>query len=195
MEFLILDYLNTAWYATHQRKQDVLLTPKLLTEFLRSWGIEPSDPPTPEEIRALAAYRGFLTGALKELMEGRRISNETAAELNRVLSLAPGVRSVGVDEGKYRTHFEPLRKDWNWVMAEVAESFFALMGMDIGRIRACENPAAAGISTMKRAAARSAAATRPARAWSRSAATAPGKRRKGTEPERKAAGRRQPQAL
>jgi predicted RNA-binding Zn ribbon-like protein len=140
LELLILDFLNTEWFATHLHKQDVLLTPKLLTEFLRKWRIEPSARPTPEAIRALVEYRVFLSGALKELIGGQRIFEETAAELNRVLSLAPGVRSACTEGEKYQTRFQPLRKDWNWVMAEVAESFFALMSMDIGRIRVCENP-------------------------------------------------------
>ncbi len=140
MEFLILEYLNTGWFATHWHHQDVLLTPKLFAEFLRKWRIEPSSPPTPDAICALVEYRGFLEGALRELIDLRRISPETAAELNRVLSLAPGIRSAGADGEKYQTAFQPLRKDWNWVMAEVAESFFALTGMDIGRIRICENP-------------------------------------------------------
>ena len=140
MEFLILEYLNTGWFATHLHHQDVLQTPKLLTEFLRKWRIEPSSRPTPEAIRALVEYRGFLAGALRELIGGRGISAETAAELNRLLLLAPGVRSAGADGEKFQTAFQPLRKDWNWVMAEVAESFFALTGMDVGRIRVCENP-------------------------------------------------------
>ena len=140
LEFLVLDYLNTGWFATHFHKQDVLLTPKLLMDFLKKWGIEPDDAPTPEAIRALAAYRDFLAGAVKELMANRRVPAETAAELNRVLSLDPGVRAARMDGGKYEARFQPLKKDWNWVMAEVAESFIALSGTDIGRIRACENP-------------------------------------------------------
>ena len=139
MEFLILEYLNTGWFATHLHHQDVLLTPKLLTEFLRKWKIEPATRPTPAAIRTLVEYRGFLAGALRELIGGG-VSKETAAELNRVLSLAPGIRTAGAEEGKYETHFQPLRKDWNWVMAEVAASFFELFGMDIGRVRICENP-------------------------------------------------------
>jgi predicted RNA-binding Zn ribbon-like protein len=140
LEFLILDFLNTEWFATHLHKQDVLLAPKLLAEFLRKWRLEPSARPTQEAIRALAAYRSFLAGALRELIGGQGIAAETAAELNRVLSLAPGVRAASADGEKYQTTFRPLQKDWNWVMAEVAESFFALMGMDTGRIRVCENP-------------------------------------------------------
>jgi predicted RNA-binding Zn ribbon-like protein len=140
LEFLILDYLNTGWFATHLQRQDVLLSPKLLMDFLRKWRFEPSDQPTPEAIGALSEYRDFLAGALKELMAGQGVSAQTLAELNRLLSLAPGVRSARMDEGKYQTRFQPFRKDWNWVMAEVAESFLELANMDIGRIRVCENP-------------------------------------------------------
>lgn len=140
MDFLALDYINTEWFATHYHFRDVLKDPALLSDFLEKWQLSLPSPPSPDETEALIRYRAFLSGALRALMAHERLSAAAAAELEKNLASCPGTRRVCLRDGRYETRFQPLQKDWSWVMAEVAASFIELTDMEIARIRVCENP-------------------------------------------------------
>lgn len=141
MDPMCVDFLNSLWrdWRGSGRSEDRLDQPEWLDQFLSKWGLEVDDPnPPPGD--ALKELRDLLWRMVKALNE-ERLSDDDLAQLNAVWQRVPQYRRLlRVDTG-YLTELVPPRKDWNWVLAEIAASFADLLiHHDPRRIKICENP-------------------------------------------------------
>jgi len=108
MEDLSFDFINSAWYSTHENKQDMLNSPTLLLTFLSKHKIFIKKIPDEKTIKILNDMRNLLLASVKELAEGKVISQATIRKLNLYLSLSPCVRSAKLYNNTVELKVEPL---------------------------------------------------------------------------------------
>src|SRR6266516_3667455 len=120
---------------------DDLWQPGWLEHFLAQWGLQIEEPPDEAVLAELVALRAFLRRLLESLTAAGQISDEQQAELNAILLKTPLKRHIEKDGEGYRLEMLPLRKDWDWVQAEIAASFVHLLtAHDARRLKLCANP-------------------------------------------------------
>ncbi len=75
-----------------------------------------------------------------------QIADHDLAALNAVLLKMPLNRRLGKDQEGYRVDMVPLKKDWDWVQAEIAASFaHVLADHDPKRLKICANTNCRGV--------------------------------------------------
>jgi predicted RNA-binding Zn ribbon-like protein len=82
---------------------------------------------------------------IETLVEGQ-IADHDLAALNDVLLKMPLNHHLVKDIEGYRLEMMPLKKNWDWVQAEVAASFAHLLAYhDPRRLKVCENTNCRGV--------------------------------------------------
>lgn len=72
---------------------------------------------------------------------GGGLASADLERLDRLVAAAGGARRVRGAAGRPAVVFEPDRRDWNWVLAEVAASAAGLLATgEPGRLKVCGNP-------------------------------------------------------
>jgi len=140
MDALYLDFINSEFRDFRGRwVRDDLQQPGWLEQFLVKWGLRVDDLPDMAAITALVDLRSLLRSLTEALVEGQ-FSDQNQAALNGVLLKMPLHRSLAGEQGGYRLALVPLRKDWDWVQAEIAASFAHLLAdHDPKRLKICAN--------------------------------------------------------
>ena len=88
---------------------------------------------------ALTALRSLLQRMVVALADGQPSENDLLA-LNAIMHKAPLGRHLVRDGKDYRLELVALKKDWNWVQAEIAASFAELLAFhDPQRLKVCQN--------------------------------------------------------
>lgn len=146
MDRLCLDFLNSEWGDFRGRwREDRLLQPAWLEEFLNRWNLQMADPVSPAVVDALVGLRTLMRRIVGSLPAGNPSSDDLNA-LNAILLNAPSVRRLAWAGEKFELEIVPLARDWRWVMAEIAASFADLLvNHDSKRLKICENPNCRGI--------------------------------------------------
>ena len=143
MEMACLDFLNSEFRDFRGRWQrDDLLSPVWFGTFLARWGLQIDMPPETVPLREFEALRATMTRIVEAIPVGNVLQEDLNA-LNSVLQQVPSIIQVSWDEREQKFHQEslPLRKDWQWVMMELAASFSDLLvHHDTLRVKVCENP-------------------------------------------------------
>ncbi len=138
---LCLDFLNTRWYLTHKLNKEVLSDPTLLKEFLETRQLHVEPIPSFETIKGLLELRAFLANVLVDYMRDHLISLETQKQINYYLSLSTYKRVLEQEGQEFQITMQPLYFDWNWIVAEITNSFADLIEYgDNSRIKICDNP-------------------------------------------------------
>jgi len=141
MKELCLDFLNTRWYLTHKFNKEILADPTLLKEFLETRQLYIETILSFEIIKRLLELRAFLANVLVNYMKDHLISLEVIKKINYYLSLSTYKRVVEQGELEFQITMQPLYFDWNWIMAEITNSFVDLIESgDNSRIKICDNP-------------------------------------------------------
>lgn len=128
------------WYGRGPAaREDQLESPEWLESYLEGWDLTPEQAPSDRDLRDLVALRALVRRLATELHERREIGSELellrpyverGAYQRRLVSHA---ESVGAE-------FAPVRRDWGWVLAEIAVSFVELLAGDgRKRIKLCAN--------------------------------------------------------
>src|SRR5947209_10793277 len=141
MDTICLDFINSEFRDFRGRwVRDDLQQPGWLEQFLVKWGLQVDRPPDAATLTTLVALRTLLRSMIESLVEGQ-IADYDQASLNAVLLKMPLSRRLAKDTGGYRLEMVPLKKDWDWVQAEVCASFAHLLAYrDPRRLKICANP-------------------------------------------------------
>jgi predicted RNA-binding Zn ribbon-like protein len=141
METIFLDFINSEFRDFRGRwVRDDLQQPAWLEQFLVKWELQVDRPPDGATLTTLIALRTLLRSLIDALAEGQSADQEQAA-LNAILLKIPFSRHLIKDTAGYRLEMVPLKKDWDWVQAEIAASFAQLLAdQDPKRLKICANP-------------------------------------------------------
>ncbi|TMD69784.1 MAG: hypothetical protein E6I91_01240 [Chloroflexi bacterium] len=140
MDAICLDFINSEFRDFRGRwVRDDLQQPGWLEQFLVKWGLRVDQPPDAETLTTLIALRTLLNSMIEALVEGQ-IADHDQAALNAVLLKMPLSRRLMKDREGYKLEMVPLKKDWDWVQAEIAASFAHLLAyQDPRRLKVCAN--------------------------------------------------------
>ncbi len=146
MEMLCIDFINSEFRDFRGRwVRDDLQQPGWLEQFLVKWGLQVDRPPDAATLATLIALRTLLRSMIESLDEGQ-IADHDQAALNAVLLKMPLSRRLMKDTEGYRLEMVPLKKDWDWVQAEIAASFAHLLAFhDPRRLKICANTNCRGV--------------------------------------------------
>lgn len=141
MDYPYLDLINSEsrGYRDRTRQEDLLDDDEWLARFLRKWGLDEAGTPGVEARAALTALRTLLARMARAVAEGRGLAADDLRQFNALLSASPTVGRLVRSGGAYHVEDVPLKKDWNWVIAEIARGFGRCLG-DPARVKFCANP-------------------------------------------------------
>src|SRR5579864_7703849 len=123
MDTICLDFVNSEFRDFRGRwVRDDLQQPGRMELFLARWGLQLDRPFDQAALPTFIALRALLRSLIEALAEGRIAEPELAA-LNAVLLKMSFSRRLVKDSQGYQLAITPLRKDWDWVQAEIAASF------------------------------------------------------------------------
>lgn len=137
-EILCLDFVNSR-YSVHRTGaiRDRLPTPEWQRWFLERGDFDLESEGVP--VAELTEARGELRALLERWTATGRLDAAGRAALDGLLGAAPGARRVA--DGAPGVAFVPRRRDWQWVVAEVAASAAELVNSgEPGRLKVCGNP-------------------------------------------------------
>jgi predicted RNA-binding Zn ribbon-like protein len=140
MEAICIDFINSEFRDFRGRwVRDDLQQPGWLDQFLVKWGLQIDRPPDEATLTKLLALRTLLRSILEALVTGR-IADQDRAALNTILLKMPLNRRLLRDQEGYRVDLVPMRRDWDWVQAEIAASLaHVLAEHDPKRLKICAN--------------------------------------------------------
>ena len=146
MDAIYLDFINSEFRDFRGRwVRDDLQRPGWLEQFLVKWGLQVDDLPDAAALTTLVGLRTLLRSLTEALVEGQ-FSDHNQAALNAVLLKMPLNRRLTKGPEGYRLDMVPLKKDWNWVQAEIAASFAHLLAYhDPKRLKICANTNCRGV--------------------------------------------------
>jgi len=146
MDAIYLDFINSEFRDFRGRwVRDDLQQPGWLEQFLVKWGLQVDDLPDEAALTALVGLRTLLRSLTEALVEGQ-FSDHNQAALNAVLLKMPLNRRLVKDQEGYRLDMVPLKKDWDWVQAEIAASFAQVLAdHDPKRLKICANTNCRGV--------------------------------------------------
>jgi predicted RNA-binding Zn ribbon-like protein len=141
MDAICLDFIKSEFRDFRGRwERDDLQQPGWLEQFLVKWGLHVEHPPNTVTLTNLLTLRNLLRSMLETLVEGM-ISEQDQASLNAIMLKMPLTRQLQKDTHGYQLEMVPLKKDWDWVQAEIAASFaHVLADHDPRRLKMCANP-------------------------------------------------------
>lgn len=105
--------------------------------FLSRWGWSARVPATPRELATLRALRLRLRRVIEAASRGERIGAVEIRGLNQIMAGSPYIHAIDRDR---QIVDEPLRRNWDWVAAELVRSAIEMVARDAARIKVCSNP-------------------------------------------------------
>ncbi len=146
MEAICVDFINSEFRDFRGRwVRDDLQQPGWMEQFLTKWGLQVDHPPDAAMLTTLVSLRTFLRSMIETLVEGK-ITDQDQAALNAFLLKMPLCRHLEKDSNGYQLEMVPLKKDWDWVQAEIAASFAHVLAYhDPRRLKICANTYCRGI--------------------------------------------------
>jgi predicted RNA-binding Zn ribbon-like protein len=146
MDAICIDFINSEFRDFRGRwVRDDLQQPGWLEQFLVKWGLQIDHPPEAATLTTLVSLRTFLRSLIEALGEGQLTDHDQAA-LNAVMLKMPLIRRLEKDTNGYQLEMVPLKRDWDWVQAEIAASFAHILAYhDPRRLKVCANTNCRGI--------------------------------------------------
>jgi predicted RNA-binding Zn ribbon-like protein len=146
MEALCIDFINSEFRDFRGRwVRDDLQQPRWMEQFLTKWELQVDHPPDKVMMTTLVSLRTFLRSMIETLVEGT-ITEQDQAALNAIMLKMPLCRQLEKDTQGYQLEMVPLKKDWDWVQAEIAASFAHVLAYhDPRRLKICANSYCLGI--------------------------------------------------
>ena len=146
MEAICVDFINSEFRDFRGRwVRDDLQQPGWMEQFLTKWGLQVDHPPDAAMLTTLVSLRTFLRSMIETLVEGK-ITEQDQAALNAIMLKMPLCRQLEKGTQGYQMEMVPLKKDWDWVQAEIAASFaHVLADQDARRLKICANPNCRGV--------------------------------------------------
>ena len=146
MEALCVDFINSEFRDFRGRwVRDDLQQPDWRDQFLIKWGLQVEQPPDSAIVTTLVSLRRWLRSMIETLGEGT-ITEQDQATLNTIMLKMPVCRHLEKDIHTYQLQMVPIKKDWDWVQAEIAASFAHVLAYhDPRRLKICANTYCRGI--------------------------------------------------
>jgi predicted RNA-binding Zn ribbon-like protein len=142
--FACLDLVNSR-FADHVGSGEVydrLERREWQSWFLSRWQLELEEPDAAVPLPALRRLRQVSRELLESWARNRPPDGSALDALNAFLAGAPAVRRLDPRGLAAPPRLVPLRRDWSWVLAEVASSLAELAASgDPRRLKTCGNPA------------------------------------------------------
>ena len=141
MDALCLDFINSEFRDFRGRwVRDDLQQQSWLEQFLAKWDLQVENPPDATTMTELIALRTLLKHMIEAMVDGQ-ITEDDLTRFNAILLKSPFKHSLERDTEGYRVAIVPLKKDWDWVQAEIADSFaHMLITHEPARLKLCANP-------------------------------------------------------
>jgi predicted RNA-binding Zn ribbon-like protein len=139
---LAFEFINSEeWYGRRPRGQvDHLERSEWLAEFLETWGFTDIGAPNSAQRRQLLRLRDLLRRMVTALASGEVPSMSDLEELDRFLGGCAIRRHVTYADGEFQVQLAPERRDWTWLLSEIASSFVeVLVEGERERVKLCEN--------------------------------------------------------
>ncbi len=142
MDALYLDFVNSEFRDFRGRwVRDELEQPEWVEAFLLKWGLHVESPLDTTTRALLVALRTLLSHVIETLTKEGRISEQEQSTLNTVLLKVPLYRHLRKERQGYQVEMVPMKRDWEWVQAEIVASFvYMLASHDTQRLKICANP-------------------------------------------------------
>jgi predicted RNA-binding Zn ribbon-like protein len=132
-----LDLVNSQ----HGRSPDLLDDEDWFDGFARQWGYAQAGRPTRRERERLVALRALMRGIVEAVDEGDGPNATQLVQLNRVLRAVRASRELSTAGGTFELRLVPARRDWTWVLSELAASLADLLADgETDRLKVCDNP-------------------------------------------------------
>ena len=146
MEAMCVDFINSEFRDFRGRwVRNDLQQPGWMEQFLAKWKLQVDQPPDVVTLTALASLRTFLRSLIEALVEGT-ITDHDLAALNAIMRKMPFCRHLEQDIHGFQLEMVPLKKNWDWVQAEIAASFAHMLSYhDPRRLKICANTYCRGI--------------------------------------------------
>jgi predicted RNA-binding Zn ribbon-like protein len=110
-----------------------------MEQLLAKWGIVVDQPLETTTLATLVSLRTLLRSMVEKLPAGN-ITDEDQTMLNTIMLKMPLHRCLEKDIQGYKLEMVPLKKDWEWVQAEIVASFaYVLAYHDPKRLKICAN--------------------------------------------------------
>lgn len=140
MDALCLDFINSEFRDFRGRwVRDDLQQPNWLDQFLTKWDLQVEQSPDEVTITALLALRTLLRHMIESLADGL-ISEDDRSRFNATLLKVPFNRFLIKDGEGYSIAMIPMKRDWDWIQAEIAASFgHMLTEHEPARLKLCAN--------------------------------------------------------
>jgi len=142
MESPCLELVNSeVWYGLGPLEDLLLGQPGWLDGFVSRWELSPTAGPTNRQLAELVRLRSLLRRLVDGLAAGQSPTEADLRELNAFLASRPVSRQVARTASGHRMELVPARRDWRWVLSEIAASFGGLLSTgETARIKVCQNP-------------------------------------------------------
>lgn len=133
-----LDLVNSRWrdHTGSGQVHDRLPLAEWRAWFLRRWDFD-LERPEPAPLELLASVRDACREIAEAWTRGRPLPAGALARLDSPLVRAAFTRRLEARWGRLRVETVPARRDWDWVIAEIANS---VAGADPALVKECGNP-------------------------------------------------------
>ena len=138
-----LDLVNSRWQDHQGSGQafDRLVSDTWRQAFLGRRDLAPDVRWGPGVEEQLKSLRSLVRRVLETFARSQACAPEDLRALNQMMLAAPAARRLARSGAGYRLVERPLRRDWDWVAAELAASCARLVAEgDPARLKVCANP-------------------------------------------------------
>lgn len=134
MKFLFQALLSS------EGESDKLNDKEWVRSFLENEGLH-VDAPGSDEIARLKKLRQSIKSIIFALNENRNPEEDDLREITNALAGSQMTYALTIPGGEYKLSLQPVKKDWDWALHEIAASFAQVLSSEeIKRIKVCENP-------------------------------------------------------
>jgi predicted RNA-binding Zn ribbon-like protein len=132
-----IDLVNSEEWDTFGNPSDHLHDPTWVPYYLKQWQFRA--PAQSVSLAKLKSLRTTLRKSCESITSGEQIAESQLRECNSAMNVV-GKRQLFQRQNGLRVEFVPTKFDWNWIIAEIAQSFADMLaGGEIARVKICRN--------------------------------------------------------
>jgi predicted RNA-binding Zn ribbon-like protein len=142
MDFIFLDFVNSAWNMTHPPYREVLTDEKWIAEFQARWYCQTTPPVSPDQMRQLIVIRSECNEILDQLSQDKSISPEYLILFNRYLAGSPLTTQIRIDATGIRKEYKAKEGTLDYLVYKIMNDFLSILEInDPASLKRCQNPA------------------------------------------------------
>lgn len=141
MDYLCLEFVNSAWYISHKLFADPIQDGNWMLQLAGKWNMNGLNPPTSKELQLLIKQRNEITNLFSKLVNGSSLDPLDLTLLNTYMENIDYKKKLLHKDTIYEFCVTPSKLNWEWFMSEVAASFSAMYSSNyLSLIKICKNP-------------------------------------------------------